>query len=147
MKPTHECMFCGARWIVSTESWELWSGPACQSCAPALEDGAGMEVLDRVQISEIDEESDIFADMTPAEYADEMKAQRQVDAEHDARGSCAVCVHYRPDPEAGRRYFGKPSADFGWCTNTAVRPAHQDDQFADMLSGDWCQQFERVCGP
>ena len=70
-------------------------------------------------------------------------ADRLAEAERVARGTCSVCKHYKPDPEAGRRYFGEPNADSGWCTNTAVRPAHHDDQYADMLSGDWCQSFER----
>ena len=94
-----------------------------------------MEILERMPIIEIDEDSDIFASMTPDEYAEEQEAQRQADAEHDERGSCAVCKHYKPDPEAGRQYFGEPNSDSGWCTNT--------DPHFSMLSGDWCQSFER----
>ena len=82
-------------------------------------------------------------DITRDEAVALIEVERQEEIEREARGSCAVCKHYKPDPEAGRRYFGETNADSGWCTNTAVRPAHHDDQYADMLSGDWCQQFER----
>lgn len=63
-------------------------------------------------------------------------------AEREARGSCGKCKHYRPDPEAGRRYFGETNEDSGWCTNPAVPSGHRDYPHADMLSGDWCQQYE-----
>lgn len=143
MTPTHECTICGARWIVSTESWQLWSLAAGECCSAALADDAGMEILESMPIVEIDEDSDIFASMTPAEYAEEQEAQRQADAEHDERGSCAVCEHYKPDPEAGRIYFGEPNADSGWCLNPAVKSGRKDHPHVCMLSGDWCQSFER----
>lgn len=63
-------------------------------------------------------------------------------AERDARGSCGKCRHYTPDPEAGRRYFGEPNAESGWCKHPEVTSGHSDYPHADMLSGDWCQQFE-----
>ena len=91
------------------------------------------------KIAELMAELDITREQAIEIIALEAAAQ----AERDARGSCAACKHYKPDPEAGRRYFGEPNADSGWCTNTDVRPAHKDDQYADMLSGDWCQSFER----
>ena len=69
--------------------------------------------------------------------------QRQADAEREARGSCAVCKHYKPDPEAGRQYFGEPNEHSGWCTNPAVREHSIPACQPIMMHGDWCQKFER----
>ena len=91
------------------------------------------------QIAELMAELDITREQALEIIAIDEAAQ----AERDARGSCGLCHHYTPDPEAGRRYFGVPNAESGWCKNPEVESGHRDYPHADMLSGDWCQKFER----
>lgn len=52
------------------------------------------------------------------------------------RNKCGKCRHFRPDPDAGRRYFGEPHTDAGWCMHPEENPE------VDTLSGDWCADFE-----
>lgn len=138
---THICAQCGAlwRWVPDDGSGAAWSlkSPTCGACCDNAE--MGLQIIPLADADGIAAELEMTReDAAALEYAD-----RLAQAERDARGSCAACKHYKPDPEAGRRYFGEPNADSGWCTNPDVRPAHKDDQYADMLSGDWCQSFER----
>lgn len=73
-----------------------------------------------------------------------LEADRQAQAERDACGNCGKCRHYKPDPEAGRRYFGEPNEHSGWCLNPAVPSGHRDYPHADMLSGDRCELYEAI---
>jgi len=92
-----------------------------------------------------DEIAELMVDLeiTREEAIALIEVERQEEIEREARGSCAVCVHYRPDPEAGRRYFGVPNADSGWCMITTATEGSAGGPRADMLSGDWCPMFER----
>ncbi len=140
---THICGICGALWIQWPDdsagcpagSWSLRS-PSCGKCCDNAE--MGLQIIPLAEADELAAELGIER----AEAAAWLYADRQAQAERDARGNCGRCKHYRPDPEAGRRYFGNPNEDSGWCTNPAVPSGHADYPHADMLSGDWCEQFE-----
>ena len=143
MDATHICGICGALWIQWPDdsagcpagSWSLRSPKAGECC-----DNVAMG-LQIIPLSEVD----AFAaeiETERSEAAAVIYADRLAQGERETRGSCATCQHYRSDPEAGRRYFGEPNEDSGWCLNPAVPSGHADYPHADMLSGDWCQQHE-----
>ena len=89
------------------------------------------ELMAELEISREDAIALIAADKEAQEWQDE-------------RGRCGKCRHYKPDPEAGRIYFGEPNADSGWCLNPEVKSGRKDYPHADMLSGDGCGEFEAI---
>lgn len=139
---THICGICGALWRRIPDGdpyagWNLRPGRPCGACC----DNAPMD-QQIVELSEVDEMAATL-DVDRTEAAAVIYADRQVKAEREARGNCGRCRHYRPDPEAGRNYFGEPNADSGWCTQPDnAKGAREGQPGIDMLSGDWCQSFE-----
>lgn len=88
-----------------------------------------------------DEVAELMADLeiTRDEAIALIDVERQEQIERDARGDCGRCKHYKPDPDAGIPYHGVPHPDAGYCQ------LHGADGNGPcvMLSGDWCQSFER----
>ena len=119
---------------------DSWDGAMNGFCAPT----GNTPPPDDIGPYPPDEIAGLMADLdiTREEAIALIEVERQEEIEREARGSCAKCKHYTPDPEAGRRYFGEPNADSGWCKNPSIPSGHRDYPHADMLSGDWCQKFE-----
>ena len=88
-----------------------------------------------------DEIEELMAELeiSREEAVEFLELQRIEDAEREARGNCGKCKHYKPDPDAGIPYHGVPHPDAGYC----LLHGKDGNGTCIMLSGDWCQQFER----
>ena len=78
-------------------------------------------------------------DITREQAIEIIAIEAEAEAERAARGDCGRCKHYKPDPSAGIPYHGVPHPDAGYCQ------LHGADGHGTcvMLSGDWCEKFER----
>lgn len=139
---THICADCGALWRSNPDegdggSWSLKS-PKCGACCDNAEMG--------IQIVSLADADGLAAELeiTREEAAALMYVELQAEKDADERGRCCNCRHYKPDPEAGRIYFGVPNADSGWYLNPEVKSGRKDFPHADMLSGDGCSKFEAI---
>lgn len=136
---THICGVCGALWRqwpddsagVPAGSWSLRSPNARECCDNAA---MGLQIIPLAEVDALATE----LEMTREEAAALAYADRQAQAERDARGNCGGCKHFKPDPQAGIPYHGEPHPEAGYCQ------LHGGDGHGPciMLSGDWCEKHE-----